>query len=175
MLPLRSRRYFKISILPDSCWATPSVSHPKSTHTSFTKFCQKLKKDENKTPQGARGIKQLLCRHMAPRTAGPGPSWAGCGHARATPSGQEVCGCRPATAPGAAAAKLTGFQPGWAVRGRCSLMVGPSPNRRQAAAQGISARELQSGEKLLDVICNYKVTFSLRLQYTNYLPNLQEK
>lgn len=175
MLPLHSRRYFKILILPASCWATLSVSHLKSTHASFTKFCQKLKKDENKNPKGSRGIKQLLCHHMAPRTAGTGPSCAGRGRARATPSGQEVCGCRPTAAPSAAAAKLRGFQPGWAVWGRCSLMVGPAPNPEQAAAQGIPARELQSWEKLLDVICNYKATFSPILQYTNYLPNLQEK
>lgn len=54
-------------------------------------------------------------------------------------------------------------------------MVGPSPNPGQAAAQVSSAGELQSREKLLHVICNYKVTFSLRLRYTNYLPNLTEK
>lgn len=54
-------------------------------------------------------------------------------------------------------------------------MVGPSPNPGQTAAQVSSAGELQSREKLLHVICNYKVTFSLRLRYTNYLPNLTEK
>lgn len=30
------------------CWATPSISDPKSPHASFTKFCRKLKKKKKR-------------------------------------------------------------------------------------------------------------------------------
>lgn len=76
VLPLCARRLLKTSILPDSCWATLFVSDPKSTHNSFTKFCRKLKKDENKNPKGAQGFKQLVCNHTTTRAARGGAELA---------------------------------------------------------------------------------------------------
>lgn len=100
------------------------------------------------------------------------PSWAAQGQARAGQPRQEVHGCHPSAAPWLQNSGVLSWGPCW---GPCSLTVRPSPNPGQAAAQAISARELQSGEKLLHIICNYKVTLIPRLQYTNDLPNLKEK
>ena len=44
VLPLRSQIHFKISILPDSCWATPSASDPKIHPRFIYKILQKAKK-----------------------------------------------------------------------------------------------------------------------------------
>lgn len=51
-------------------------SDPRSTHNSFTKFCRKLKKDENKKPKGAQGFKQLVCNHTTTRAARGGAELA---------------------------------------------------------------------------------------------------
>jgi len=116
-------------------------------------------------------MEQLLCNHSSAGAARAVPSWAGCG------PGSQGGRCAAAGPPllHTLATKLRGFQPGRAAPGSCSLVVRPLPNPGQAAAQAISKRELQGGEKLPRAVCNYTDTFSPGLRYTNSLPNLKEK
>lgn len=119
------------------------------------KILQKAKKnkDENKNPRERRDLSSGSAATAAP----PQP--------RQPPRSPAPC-----AAPCASAAELGGFQPGRAVGGSCSLAKAGAGSGTGHLRKGITER----GEAIT-LICNYKVKFSPRLQYTNYLPNLKEK
>lgn len=140
------------------------MSAPKSTHSSFTKFCRKLKMDENKTPRKPRALNSrfaILLLHTAASVLG----WAGSGHCSCAGRGGGVwvCGCHPSATPFTLATKLSHCQLEEDARGLCSLVARPSTNSGHAEAELMAARELGSRGKLFHVICNNRVTFMPRL------------